>query len=40
MAHFLDANKAGMPPKEVPKSTEKPDELILNPDYDTWVAKD
>lgn len=39
VAHFLNAD-ASVPPKQTPKSSEKPDELISNPNYETWVAKD
>lgn len=40
MAHFLDVTTATMPPKEIPKSVDKPDKLIPNPEYATWVVKD
>lgn len=39
LAHYLDP-EMGPPPKQIPKSAEKPDELISNPQYETWVAKD
>jgi hypothetical protein len=29
-----------MPTKEIAKSADKLTEMILNPEYDTWVAKD
>ena len=35
MAHFLNVTTAAMPPKEIPKSADKPDELIPNPEYAT-----
>ena len=38
--HLLDATTAAMPEKFIPKAKETPDELILNPDYSKWVAKD
>ena len=40
VAHFLDVQTSAMPPKEVSKTAEKPDELIPNPAYAKWVAKD
>ena len=39
MAHFLDVTTTAMPPEETPKSADKPDKLIPNPEYATWVAK-
>ena len=38
--HLLDATTTAMPEKFIPKAKETPDELILNPDYSKWVAKD
>jgi hypothetical protein len=29
-----------VPTKEIAKSAHKPTEMIPNPEYDTWVAKD
>jgi len=40
MAHLHDAETAAMPTQLIPKSIDKPDELIPNPDYATWVSKD
>ena len=39
VAHFINADTL-VPPKEIPKSADKPTDLIPNPDYDTWVTKD
>jgi hypothetical protein len=36
---FLDSSTQ-LPPKTVPASKEKPDELVPNPEYEAWVAKD
>ena len=40
LEHYLDPMTAVTPPKTVPKSVEKPDELVQNRDYATWYAKD
>jgi len=37
--HFLNVD-VPVQLKEVSKSVDKPTDLIPNPDYDTWVAKD
>ena len=39
IAHYL---KPGIvvPAKQIPKAANKPTELIPNPKYETWVAKD
>lgn len=39
VAHYLDA-EGQVPAKEVPRSADKPTELVPNPEYATWVAKD
>jgi hypothetical protein len=39
VTHYINANSP-VPLKEIPKSAEKPTELISNPDYEAWVAKD
>jgi hypothetical protein len=39
VTHYINADSP-VPPKEIPKSAEKPTELISNPDYEAWVAKD
>jgi hypothetical protein len=39
IAHYLDPETVA-PPKTIPKSAEKPNELISNPEYETWAAKD
>jgi hypothetical protein len=39
VGHFID-KAAVAPPEKVPKATGKTDELIPNPEYDAWIAKD
>lgn len=39
VTHFLKPDMV-VPAKEIPRSAEKPTELIPNPDYEAWVAKD
>ena len=39
VTHYINADSP-VPSKEILKSTEKPTELISNPDYEAWVAKD
>lgn len=39
LGHYLDLEMVA-PPKKIPKSSENPDELISNPQYETWYAKD
>jgi hypothetical protein len=39
VGHFLDSSTQPLP-KTVPVSKEKPYELVPNPDYEAWVAKD
>lgn len=39
LEHFIQPETAA-PPKQIPKSAEKPTELIDNPEYKEWVAKD
>ena len=39
VTHYINADSS-VSSKEIPKSAEKPTELISNPDYEAWVAKD
>ena len=40
VSHFLDTATIAMLTKEIPKEEDKPNELIPNPEYAKWVAKD
>jgi len=39
IAHYLEPDIV-VPAKQIPKAANKPTELIPNPEYETWVAKD
>ena len=39
IAHYLEPDIV-VPAKQIPKAADKPTELIPNPEYETWVAKD
>jgi len=39
IAHYLEPDIV-MPAKQIPKAADKLTELIPNPEYETWVAKD
>ena len=39
IAHYLEPDIV-VPAKQIPKAADKPTELIPNPEYKTWVAKD
>jgi hypothetical protein len=39
VAHYLDKNTP-VPPESTPSAKDKPDDLVPNPEYATWIAKD
>ena len=39
VAHLINAD-ALVPMKKIARSADKPTEMIPNPEYDNWVAKD
>jgi hypothetical protein len=40
LEHYLEVETAVAPPKQIAKAADKPDELIPNPEYQSWYAKD